>query len=411
MIQTDGAKTGVPNTGAPNTGALVGIRVIELGQLLAGPFCGQLLGDMGADVIKVEPPGAGDQMRDWGQGAVKVQWEVIARNKRSVSANMRVPEGQALVRDLICHADVLIENFKPGTMEKWGLDPAKLIAEQPGLIVARMSGYGQSGPYANRAGFGGIGEAMGGWRYIVGEPDRAPSRMGVSIGDTLTATYGCMGVLAALHHRTRTGQGQVIDATLYESVLQVMEGLVPEYDYNGVIRERSGSILPGIAPSNVYICKDGEYMIGANKDSLWRRLAVVMGQPELGDDPHYATHLARGEHQHALDALINRWTGTLTVDEVDALMTAHSIPAGRVYRAPEMLVDPHFRARQSIIEVETERFGPLKMQGTFPKLSVTPSNVRRPAPSKVGQHNAEVYGELLGLDEAALAELEQAGAI
>ena len=411
MIQTDGAKTGVPNTGAPNTGALAGIRVIELGQLLAGPFCGQLLGDMGADVIKVEPPGAGDQMRDWGQGAVKVQWEVIARNKRSVSANMRVPEGQALVRDLICHADVLIENFKPGTMEKWGLDPAKLIAEQPGLIVARMSGYGQSGPYANRAGFGGIGEAMGGWRYIVGEPDRAPSRMGVSIGDTLTATYGCMGVLAALHHRTRTGQGQVIDATLYESVLQVMEGLVPEYDYNGVIRERSGSILPGIAPSNVYICKDGEYMIGANKDSLWRRLAVVMGQPELGDDPHYATHLARGEHQHALDALINRWTGTLTVDEVDALMTAHSIPAGRVYRAPEMLADPHFRARQSIIEVETERFGPLKMQGTFPKLSVTPSNVRRPAPSKVGQHNAEVYGELLGLDEAALAELEQAGAI
>ena len=421
MIQTEGVNpegantgvpnTGAPNTGAPNTGALVGIRVIELGQLLAGPFCGQLLGDMGADVIKVEPPGAGDQMRDWGLGAVKVQWEVIARNKRSVSANMRVPEGQALVRDLICHADVLIENFKPGTMEKWGLDPAKLIAEQPGLIVARMSGYGQSGPYANRAGFGGIGEAMGGWRYIVGEPDRAPSRMGVSIGDTLTATYGCMGVLAALHHRSRTGQGQVIDATLYESVLQVMEGLVPEYDYNGVIRERSGSILPGIAPSNVYICKDGEYMIGANKDSLWRRLAVVMGQPELGDDPHYATHLARGEHQHALDALINRWTGTLTVDEVDALMTAHSIPAGRVYRAPEMLVDPHFRARQSIIEVETERFGPLKMQGTFPKLSVTPSNVRRPAPSKVGQHNAEVYGELLGLDEAALGALEQAGAI
>ena len=411
MIQTEGANPEGANTGAPNTGALVGIRVIELGQLLAGPFCGQLLGDMGADVIKVEPPGAGDQMRDWGQGAVKVQWEVIARNKRSVSANMRVPEGQALVRDLICHADVLIENFKPGTMEKWGLDPAKLIAEQPGLIVARMSGYGQSGPYANRAGFGGIGEAMGGWRYIVGEPDRAPSRMGVSIGDTLTATYGCMGVLAALHHRTRTGQGQVIDATLYESVLQVMEGLVPEYDYNGVIRERSGSILPGIAPSNVYICKDGEYMIGANKDSLWRRLAVVMGQPELGDDPRYATHLARGEHQHALDALINRWTGTLTVDEVDALMTAHSIPAGRVYRAPEMLADPHFRARQSIIEVETERFGPLKMQGTFPKLSVTPSNVRRPAPSKVGQHNAEVYGELLGLDETALAELEQAGAI
>ncbi|GAC1410856.1 MAG: CoA transferase [Novosphingobium sp.] len=394
-----------------NTGALAGIRVIELGQLLAGPFCGQLLGDMGADVIKVEPPGAGDQMRDWGQGAVKVQWEVIARNKRSVSANMRVPAGQKLVRELIRHADVVVENFKPGTLEKWGLDPAKLIAEQPGLIVARMSGYGQSGPYSDRAGFGGIGEAMGGWRYIVGEPDRPPSRMGVSIGDTITATYGCMGVLAALHHRDRTGQGQVIDAALYESVLQVMEGLIPEYDHSGLIRERSGSILPGIAPSNVYSCKDGEYMIGANKDSLWKRLAVAMGRPELGDDPRYATHLARGEHQTELDDLINAWTATLTVDEVDALMTAHSIPAGRVYRAPEMLADPHFQAREAIIEVETERFGPLKMQGTFPKLSATPSSVRRPAPSKVGQHNAEIYGELLGLDEAALAALEQAGTI
>ena len=399
------------NTGAQNTGALAGIRVIELGQLLAGPFCGQLLGDMGADVIKVEPPGAGDQMRDWGQGATKVHWEVIARNKRSVSANMRVPAGQALVRELVRHADVVVENFKPGTLEKWGLDPAQLIAEQPGLIVARMSGYGQSGPYSDRAGFGGIGEAMGGWRYIVGEPDRAPSRMGVSIGDTITATYGCMGVLAALHHRTRTGQGQVIDAALYESVLQVMEGLIPEYDYNGVIRERSGSILPGIAPSNVYRCKDGEYMIGANKDSLWKRLAAAMGRPELGDDPRYATHLARGQHQMELDELINQWTATMTVDEVDALMIANSIPAGRVYRAPEMIADPHFQARGSIIEVETERFGPLKMQGTFPRLSATPSSVRRPAPSKVGQHNAEIYGELLGLDRAALAALEQAGAI
>ncbi len=394
-----------------NTGALSGIRVVELGQLLAGPFCGQLLGDLGADVIKVEPPGAGDPMREWGQGAVKVQWEVIARNKRSVSANMRVPEGQALVRDLIRHADVVIENFKPGTMEKWGLDPAFLIAEQPALIIARMSGYGQTGPYASRAGFGGIGEAMGGWRHIVGEPDRAPSRMGVSIGDTLTATYGCMGVLAALHHRNRTGHGQVIDAALYESVLQVMEGLVPEYDYNGVIRERSGSILPGIAPSNVYRCMDGEYMIGANKDSLWKRLATAMGRPGLGDDPLYATHLARGENQRDLDELINAWTAHLTVAEVDALMIAHSIPAGRVYRAPEMLADPHFAARGAIVEIETERFGPLKMQGTFPKLSATPSTVRRPAPSRVGQHNAEIYGELLGFDAATLAALTAAGTI
>ena len=392
-------------------GALAGIRVIELGQLIAGPFCGQLLGDMGADVIKIEPPGAGDPLREWGQGEAKLQWEVIARNKRSVSANLRVPAGQALVRKLIAKADILIENFKPGTLEKWGLGPDALLAEQPGLIIARMSGYGQTGPYSARPGFGGIGEAMGGWRHIVGEPDRPPSRMGVSIGDSLTATFGCMGVLAALHHRHATGQGQVVDTALYESVLQVMESLIPDYAYNGVIRERSGSILPGIAPSNVYSCSDGDYMIGANKDSLWQRLAACMGQPELGSDPRYATHLARGANQLELDELINRWTGTLTVAELDALMIAHAVPAGRVYRAPEMLADPHFAAREAIVEVATERFGPLKMQGIFPKLSATPGTIRRPAPAAVGQHNAEVYGELLGLDQAELAKLAEAGAI
>ncbi len=399
------------NPAVPNPGPLRDIRVVELGQLLAGPFCGQLLGDMGADVIKVEPPMTGDPMRDWGQGSEKVQWEVIARNKRSVSANLRVPEGQALVKRLIAHADVLIENFKPGTMEKWGLGPDVLLAEKPSLIIARMSGYGQTGPYSDRAGFGGIGEAMGGWRYIVGEPDRAPSRMGISIGDTLTATYGCMGVLAALHERERSGRGQVIDAALYESVLQVMEGLVPEYDRSGYIRERSGSVLKGIAPSNVYKCKDGEFMIGANKDSLWKRLATAMGRDELGDDPRYATHLARGANQDELDDLINDWTRTLTIDEVDALMIEHSIPAGRVYRAPDMLADPHFQAREAIIEVETERFGPLKMQSSFPKLSATPGSVRRPAPSKVGQHNAEIYGELLGLSDTDLARMAEQGVI
>ena len=366
---------------------------------------------MGADVIKVEPPGAGDPMRIWGQGDEKVQWEVVARNKKSVSANLRVGEGQALVRKLIATADIVIENFKPGTMEKWGLDPATLLAQTPHLIIARMSGYGQTGPYSGRAGFGGIGEAMGGWRYIVGEPDRPPSRMGVSIGDTLTATYGCMGVLAALHHRGQTGHGQVVDAALYESVLQVMEGLIPEYDHEGIVRERCGSILPGIAPSNVYICKDGEYMIGANKDSLWQRLAQAMGRPELGSDARYATHLARGHNQIELDNLINEWTKTQTVDEVDALMTACSIPAGRVYRAPDMIDDPHFQAREAIVEVETERFGKLKMQGVFPKLSVTPSSVRSAAPSVVGQHNAEVYGELLGLDAAELDRLTASGVI
>jgi crotonobetainyl-CoA:carnitine CoA-transferase CaiB-like acyl-CoA transferase len=394
-----------------NPGALSDIRVVEMGQLLAGPFCGQLLGDMGAEVIKVEPPGEGDPMRVWGNGPDKVNWEVIARNKKSVSANLRMPEGQALVRRLAATADVLVENFKPGTLEKWGLSPEVLMAENPGLIVARMSGYGQTGPYSNRAGFGGIGEAMGGWRYIVGEPDRPPSRMGISIGDTITATFGCMGVLAALHERARSGKGQVVDAALYESVLQVMESLVPEYAHMGIIRERSGSFLPGIAPSNVYPCRDGEYMIGANKDAIFKRLAQAMGRPELGEDPRYATHVARGTNQVELDALIGEWTKLHTIAELDALMIEHSIPAGRIYRAADMLADPHFQAREAIIEVETERFGKLKMQNAFPKLSRTPSGIRSPAPSVVGQHNAEIYGGLLGLSEAEIAELAAKGAI
>lgn len=395
----------------PAPGALSDIRVIEMGQLLAGPFCGQLLGDMGADVIKLEPPGSGDPMRLWGQGEEKVQWEVIARNKRSVTCNLRIPEGQQLARELIAKADVLVENFKPGTLEKWGLGPDVLLADNPGLIIARMSGYGQDGPYSDRAGFGGIGEAMGGWRYIVGDPDRPPARMGISIGDTLCATYGTMGVLAALHHREKTGEGQVIDTALYEAVLQVMEGLVPEYDHNGFIRERSGSILPGIAPSNVYTCKDGPFMIGANKDAIFARLARAMGCPELAEDPRYATHLARGRHQTELDDLINAWTSTLTIDEVDDLMIEYSIPAGRVYTAKDMLADPHFRAREAIIDVETETHGTLKMQNAFPKFSKSPSGVRRPAPSEPGQHNAEVLSELLGYDEARREELAAAGAL
>jgi crotonobetainyl-CoA:carnitine CoA-transferase CaiB-like acyl-CoA transferase len=394
-----------------NQGALKDIRVVEMGQLIAGPFCGQLLGDMGAEVIKVEPPGAGDPMRVWGAGADKVTWEVIARNKKSVSANLRVAEGQALVRKLIATADVLVENFKPGTLEKWGLGPDALHAINPRLIIARMSGYGQTGPYSDRAGFGGMGEAMGGWRYVVGEPDRPPSRMGISIGDSLTGTYGCMGILAALHVRAATGKGQVVDTALYESVLQVMEGLVPEYDRSGIIRERSGSFLPGIAPSNVYQCSDGDFMIGGNNDAIFARLCAAMGQSELATSDRYSTHTARGNNQIELDALINDWTRQQSMAEVEALMIAHSIPAGRVYRAPEMLTDPHFAAREAIVEVETERFGRLKMQNVVPRLSDTPSSIRSPAPSVVGQHNDEVYRGLLGLSAAEIGALLAVGAI
>ena len=397
-------------------GALDGIRVIEIGQLIAGPFCGQLMGDMGAEIIKVEPPGVdgkggGDPMRKWGRGDDKLWWEVVSRNKKAVSANLRVPAGQELVRKLAATADVLIENFKPGTIEKWGLGPDVLHAINPRLIIVRVSGYGQTGPYSERAGFGGIGEAMGGWRYFVGDPDRAPSRMGVSIGDTLAATYGCMGALAALHAREKTGVGQVVDSALYEAVLQVMESVVPEYHWSGYIRERSGSVLPGIAPSNVYTCKDGDYLIGANQAAVWARLAEAMGLPELAADPRYVDHVARGKHQSELDQRIEAWTKTLTVAEVEALMIQYSIPAGKMYRAPEMLADPHFRAREAIIEVDTERWGTLKMQNVFPKLSGTPSSVRSAAPSQIGQHNAEVYGQLLGLGADELAELERTGVI
>ena len=393
-----------------NTGALAGIKVIELGQLIAGPFCGQLLGDMGADVIKVEPPGAGDPMRSWGNGTHKLWWQVIARNKRSVSANLRVPEGQDLVRRLLADADILIENFKPGTIEKWGLGPEALHALYPRLIIVRMSGYGQTGPYSDRAGYGGIGEAMGGWRAIVGDPDRPPARMGVSIGDTLAATYGCMGALAALHAREASGRGQVVDSALYEAVLQVMESVVPEYAAMGLVRPRAGSILPGIAPSNVYPCSDGEYMIGGNGDTVFARLCAAMGRAELASDPRYATHIARGERQGELDALIGAWTAAMTVAELEALMIAHSVPAGRVYTGREMLADPHFAAREALAQVPHPELGAVTMQAPMPKLSDTPSTIRRAAPQAVGQHNAEVYAAL-GIDKAGLADLAARGVI
>jgi len=394
-----------------NSGALGGVKVVELGQLIAGPFCGQLLGDMGADVVKIEPPGAGDPMRQWGNGEYKVWWEVIARNKRSVTANLREPEGQELARRLLSRADIMIENFKPGTMEKWGLDPAALHAINPGLVIVRISGYGQTGPYASRAGFGGVAEAMGGWRAIVGDPDRPPARMGVSIGDTLAATYGCLGALAALRVRDQTGKGQVIDAALYESVLQVMESLVPEYDVMGIVRERSGSILKGLAPSNVYRCADGEYMIGGNGDAIFARLCEAMGRPQLASDERYATHKARGAHQTELDQLIEAWTCTLTVDQVEALMIEYSIPAGRIYRAPDMIADPHFQAREAIISLDHPVHGQVRMQNCFPRLSDTPSSVRRAAPAVPGQDNAEVYRERLGLTDEDLADLLRRGVI
>ena len=394
-----------------NTGPLAGLKVVEIGQLIAGPFCGQLMGDMGAEVIKIEPPGKGDPMREWGRGEIPLWWEVIARNKKSVSADLRTREGQDLARRLILRADVLIENFRPGTVEGWGLGPEQLLALHPRLIVVRVSGYGQTGPYAKRAGYGGIGEAMGGWRHVVGEADRPPSRMGISIGDTLAATYGCLGALAALRHRDLTGQGQIVDSAIYEAVLQVMESLIPDYSVMGYVRERSGSVLPGLAPSNIYRCSDGELMIAANQDTVFRRLCQAMGRPELADDLRFSTHIARGERQAELDGIIEAWTRGHTVEALEALTGEAGVPSGRIFRAPEMLADPQFAAREAIIDVPHPRWGSIKMQNVFPKLSATPGAVRTSAPREVGQHNAEVYRRELGMTDADLQVLREKGVI
>lgn len=397
-------------SGSERKGPLTDIMAVELGQLVAGPYCGQLLADMGADVIKVEPPDTGDPLRVWGRGEYPLWWTVCARNKRCVTANLRVPEGQALVRDLAAKADILIENFRPGTMERWGLGYEALRGINPGLIMVRVSGYGQTGPYSHRAGYASVGEAMGGMRHLCGEPDRPASRAGLSIGDTLAATFACNGALAALHHRDKTGRGQVIDMAIYESVLNVMEATIPEYTVSGHIRNRSGSKLPGVAPSNIYACRDGDFLIAANQDTIFRRLAKAMDRPELAEDPRYATHVARGERQDELDALINEWTRTKTMAEIAGLMEENAVPSGRIYRAPEMLEDPHFAAREAIVEVPNERWGNVSMQNIFPKMSETQGEIRWTGP-ELGAHNREVYGELLGLGPERLEDLRAAGVI
>ena len=388
-------------------GPLTDIRVIELGQLIAGPFCGQLMADMGADVIKVEPPGKGDPMRVWGRGDYPLWWSVVSRNKRCVTANLREPEGQDLVRKLISQADMVLENFRPGTMERWGLGYEELSRDNPGLIMIRVSGYGQTGPKSKQAGYASIGEAMGGMRYVCGEPDRQPSRSGLSMGDSLAATFACTGALAALHHREKTGEGQVIDSAIYESVLNVMEATIPEYTASNHIRERSGATLPNVAPSNIYNCSDGMLLIAANQDTVFQRLCEVMGQPELSSDPRFSNHTARGQRMEELDGIINEWTMTHTVADVDRLMAEAGVPAGRIYRAPEMLEDPHFKARDAIIDMPTEEWPNLKMQNVFPKMSKTQGEVRWSGVKELGAHNESVYGELLDLSSEELSNLRE----
>jgi formyl-CoA transferase len=395
-------------------GPLTDIRVIEMGQLLAGPFCGQLLADFGAEVIKCEQPGEGDPMRQWGREkphGKSLWWPVVARNKKSVTLNLRTPEGQKIVRDLVARSDVLIENFRPGTLEKWNLGWDVLSKINPGLVMVRVSGFGQTGPYAYRPGYGAIGEAMGGLRYVVGDPSTQPSRMGISIGDELAATYACLGAMMALHHRHRTGRGQVVDSAIYEAVLAMMESLVTEYHVAGYVRERTGPILPNVAPSNVFETADGKLLlIAANQDTVFRRLAEAMGRPELAEDARYATHGARGAHQAELDAMINAWTKTVALAPLEDLLNRHGVPNGLIYKAEDMLDDPHFRDRQAIVDVAHPDFGTVKMQNVAPKLSETPGEVRHVGP-ELGAHNDYVYRDLLKLAPETLADFRARGII
>jgi formyl-CoA transferase len=390
------------------------IRVVELGQLLAGPFCGQLLGDFGAEVIKVEDPGRGDPMRQWGRErpyGKSLWWPVVARNKKSVTANLRTPAGQNLVRELVTRADVLLENFRPGTLERWGLGPEQLWELNPRLVITRVSGYGQNGPYAERAGFGSIGEAMGGIRHITGDPDRAPSRTGISLGDSLAATFACLGTLVALHQRGRTGGGQVVDSAIYEAVLAMMESLLPEWAVAGYQRERTGSVLPNVSPSNVYPTGDGEMvLIAANQDSVFRRLTEAMGRPELAADERYATHGARGSAMAELDELIGRWSATYKADDLLDLLNAHGVPAGRIYKARDMLSDPHFAAREAIVRLAHPELGEFAMHNVVPKLSDSPGRVRHVGP-ELGEHNDEIYRDLLGMSAEELTSLRETGVI
>ncbi len=394
-------------------GPLEGTKVIEMGTLYAGPLVGQLLGDMGADVIKVEPPGAGDPMRKWGHQLPQGQslwFPVLSRNKRCVTINLREEKGQQLARRLVGSADILTENFRPGTLAKWGLDYESLAKDNPGLIVVHCSGYGQYGPYSPMAGFGSIGEAMGGIRHITGDPRTPTSRTGISIGDAMTGTMAAIGALSALVHRLKTGEGQEVDASLVESVLAYMEALIPEYQFTGYIRERTGGRLPNVAPSNSYPTVDGkEIIIAANQDTVFARLCETMGRPELAGDPRFDNHLSRGQNFQELDDLIAGWTMTLEADAINDLLAEAGVPAGFVYRAPEMLADPHFQARESVIEVEHPVLGPFKMQNIHPKLTKTPGEIKWIAPT-LGEHNNEVYGEL-GLSVEEIAKLAEEGVI
>ena len=393
-------------------GALAGLKVVELGQLIAGPFAAKTLADFGAEVIKIEPPGAGDPLRQWRliKDGTSVWWQVQSRNKRSLALDLRQSEAQAIVRKLVKEADVLIENFRPGAMESWGLGPDALLELNPGLIMLRISGYGQTGPYKDKPGFGVVAEAMGGLRHLSAEPGRLPVRVGVSIGDTLASLHGVIGILMALHEKQRSGLGQVIDVALYEAVFNCMESLLPEYSAFGAVRGPAGSALPGIAPSNAYLCKDGKCaLIAGNGDSIFKRLMAAIGRDDLAADPALTDNAGRVKRVEEIDAAIGAWTSKLNVAEVLAVLDQAAVPAGRIYTVEDIAADPHYLARGMLADVSMSDGSVLKVPGMVPKLSRTPGQHRRNAPT-LGQDTDAVLLDF-GITADQISEMRKRGIV
>lgn len=402
-----------PSEFLPATGPLAGLKVLELGQLIAGPFAAKTLADFGADVVKIEPLGNGDPLRKWRllKDGTSVWWQVQSRNKRSLALDLKSPEAQAIVRQLAAEADVLIENFRPGAMEGWGLGPDELLALNPRLVMLRISGYGQTGPYRDKPGFGVVAEAMSGLRHLTAEPGRVPVRVGVSIGDTLASLHGVIGILMALQERHRSGQGQVIDVALYEAVFNCMESLLPEYSAFGAVRGPAGSALPGIAPSNAYRCADGGYaLIAGNGDSIFKRLMHEMGRDDLGQDPALADNAGRVARVAEIDAAIGAWAAGLTVDQVLEALDRASVPAGRIYTVADIAADPHYQARGMIEQVTLADGSQLAVPGIIPKLSRTPGGHRRNAPLGIGQDTDAVLRDI-GLSAEQIQALKDRGIV
>jgi succinyl-CoA---D-citramalate CoA-transferase len=397
-------------------GALAGVRVVELGMLLAGPFAGRLLGDMGAEIIKVEPPGQPDPLRLWGEqyDGHGLFWPVQSRNKKCITLNLREERGQELLLELVKQSDVVLENFRAGTLERWNLGYDTLSAANPRVILARVSGYGQTGPYASRAGFASVAEAMGGLRYINGFPDQPPPRVGISLGDSLAGMFAAQGILAALYWRDALGGGvgQEIDISLLESSFALLEGTVSEYDKLGAIRGPHGTNLKGIAPSNIFKSRDGKWVVvGANQDKVFRRLCAAMGQPELADDPRFSDHLARGRNQDEIEGIVAAWVAERDAGEVDRILNEAGVVCGPIYTIADIFDDPHFRGRDMLIEHNDSELGAVVGPGIVPKFSLTPGAVRWSGTWDEGSHNREIYCDLLGLDESALKALQVHGIV